>query len=310
MRGSGAVRLAAPPGRPARYLPHSRKLQTCSSRRSTIWKVSRRICCCASSACGHRAATASDPSRPTRPPSAQPPAPHQVPVEADEPRLAVVVEHQDGVDHPGGCTTRPEPEPEPGSGGLIPPHTHPGSPPPFPEARRSSGTARPLLPSAPPGGATATARRYREGRGCAAGRAPGGHTHAAGGRQRLHEDSRPGQLIGCRCQGRQSPLAEAAAGIVSARSDWLRPGGRGTSGAIGAIGRGPRTAAGIFLPASSDWQRLLGAARPNIASERGLDCDKRRVLALRLAEAAASVASARCDWRRLRGCREDRGRAP
>lgn len=187
MRGSGAVRLAAPPGRPARYLPHSRKLQTCSSRRSTIWKVSRRICCCASSACGHRAATASDPSRPTRPPSAQPPAPHQVPVEADEPRLAVVVEHQDGVDHPGGCTTRPEPEPEPGSGGLIPPHTHPGSPPPFPEARRSSGTARPLLPSAPPGGATATARRYREGRGGAARRdAPPADTR-----------TRPGDANGC-----------------------------------------------------------------------------------------------------------------
>lgn len=30
------------------------------------------------------------------------PAPHQVLVEADEPRLPVVVEHQDGVDHPGG----------------------------------------------------------------------------------------------------------------------------------------------------------------------------------------------------------------
>lgn len=185
MRGSGAVRLAAPPGRPARYLPHSRKLQTCSSRRSTIWKVSRRICCCASSACGHRAATASDPSRPTRPPSAQPPAPHQVPVEADEPRLAVVVEHQDGVDHPGGCTTRPEPEPEPGSGGLIPPpHTQEAPRP----SRKRDGAPGPRGRCSPPRRQGAPQpRRAGTGRGGAARRdAPPADTR-----------TRPGDANGC-----------------------------------------------------------------------------------------------------------------
>lgn len=45
------------------------------------------------------------PQSPGRAPP-MPPAPHQVLVEADEPRLAVVVEHQDGVDHPGGWTGR------------------------------------------------------------------------------------------------------------------------------------------------------------------------------------------------------------
>lgn len=184
MRGSGAGQLAAPPGRSLRYLPHSRKLQTCSSRRSTIWKASRRICCCASSACEHRAATASDPARPTRPPSAQPPAPHQVPVETDEPWLAVVVEHQDGVDHPGGCTTRPEPEP--GRCSLItPPRPRPQEAP-RPPRKRGGAPGPHGLCSPPRRQGAPQPRRAGTGRGGAARRDARAHTRA-----------RPGDVNGC-----------------------------------------------------------------------------------------------------------------
>lgn len=104
-----------------------------SSRFSTSWKVSRMICCCASSGCGRRQGLSAaprprgqdtphphphaggpqgrgwDPPTPgTRghrqgswAPNTPPPraGPHQALVEAGEPRPPVAVEHEDRVDH-------------------------------------------------------------------------------------------------------------------------------------------------------------------------------------------------------------------
>lgn len=196
---------------------------------------------------------------PNGPGPAQRPDLHRVPVAADGPRVAVVVQHRDGADHRGGCTTRsePEPEPEPGRRTHSPPT--PAKPPPHPETRRAQAAA------APPGGDTA--QRDRGGRRSRRTRA---HTYAAWGAN--------GRA------GTPGPASRLAAGVTAADRHWLRlrPGSRPHA----LIGCGREAAGG------SGRGRRLGPARRPRGSFRQLR------LAAAANQIPPLSRSARCDWLR------------
>lgn len=160
--------------------------------------------------------------------------PHQVLVEADEPRLAVVVEHQDGVDHPGGWTGR-----DGSRTGAAAVAASPQEAPRPPRKRGGGAALRTGSRQAEPG-------RPREDP--AASEQPGpclGPTRSAGARgpgdarSRSSRGARAGTQPLSHCQGRGLP----GAGLLDRGLPRPSPGQRqppGQTGEGATVPRGPR----------------------------------------------------------------------